>query len=121
MSGGSHSPSNGLSDSPSDNRSSGLRLVRDYPLAALTTLGIGGTADRFVEAGSEEDILTALARADSGGLPVTVLGGGSNVLVSDDGIRGLVVRIRRGSARRIDRHTIRAFAGMTVRRERRRF
>ena len=87
---------------------------RNVPLAPLTTLGVGGVADRFVEAANEEALVAALAAADRAGLPVTLLGGGSNVLVSDAGIRGLVIRVRGGSVRRIGARTIRADAGMTV-------
>lgn len=87
---------------------------RDVPLAPLTTLGVGGAADWFVEATGEEALVGALAAADSAGLPVTLLGGGSNVLVSDEGIRGLVIRVRGGAARRIGGRTVRADAGMTV-------
>ena len=87
---------------------------KDVLLAPLTTLGLGGPADWFVEARSEAELRGALAAARESGLPVTLLGGGSNVLVSDGGVRGLVVRVRGGSARQVDSGTVRAFAGMTV-------
>ena len=45
---------------------------------------------------------------------MTLLGGGSNVLVSDDGVRGLVIRVRGGGARRNGPGTVRADAGMSV-------
>lgn len=89
-------------------------LVPNYPLAPLTTLGVGGKADWFCEARTEAEITSALSAAHSAGLPVTILGGGSNVLVSDDGVRGLVIRVRGGSARRTGPRTARADAGMTV-------
>ncbi len=92
----------------------GKRFQRDYPLAPLTTLGVGGAADWFVEAGDEDELLAALAAAGNAGVRVTVLGGGSNVLVSDDGVRDLVIRVRGGSARRIGADTVRAFSGMSV-------
>jgi UDP-N-acetylmuramate dehydrogenase len=63
------------------------------PLAPLTTLGIGGPARFFVEARTEGNIVAALRYADSRGLNVFILGGGSNILVSDAGFDGLVVRI----------------------------
>ena len=87
---------------------------RSVPLAPLTTLGVGGPADWFVEARTEEALLGALAAANGAGLAVTMLGGGSNVLVSDGGVRGLVIRVRGGSARPTGVGKIRADAGMTV-------
>lgn len=92
----------------------GKRFRSDYPLAPLTTLGLGGPADWFIEASGEEELLEAVSAAWKGGLPVTVLGGGSNVLVSDGGVRGLVVRVRGGAARQVGDGTVRAFAGMTL-------
>lgn len=63
-------------------------------LAEHTTLGVGGPAAHWCEARSREQILQALAWADERGLPTVVLGGGSNVLVADRGIEGLVLRVR---------------------------
>lgn len=63
------------------------------PLAPLTTLGIGGAARFFVEAESEDELIAAIQFAEERGLPVFILGGGSNVLVSDEGFPGLVVRV----------------------------
>lgn len=63
------------------------------PLAPLTTLQVGGPARFFVETTSERDIKRALEFAASESLPVIVLGGGSNILVSDAGFDGLVIRI----------------------------
>ena len=92
----------------------GSRLSANYPLGPLTTLAVGGSADWFVEAATEEAILAALSAAGEAGLPVTILGGGSNVLVSDEGVRGLVIRVRGGAARRLAPGVVRASAGMTV-------
>ncbi|MDE2971284.1 MAG: UDP-N-acetylmuramate dehydrogenase [Acidobacteriota bacterium] len=92
----------------------GKRFRANHPLAPLTTLGLGGPADWFIEASGEEELLGALAAARRSGLPVTLLGGGSNVLVSDQGIRGAVIRVKGGGARQVDRRTVRAFAGVTV-------
>lgn len=61
-------------------------------LADLTTLRVGGRAGRFVRADSEEQIITEIRAADAAGEPVLVLGGGSNVLVSDEGFPGLVIQ-----------------------------
>jgi UDP-N-acetylmuramate dehydrogenase len=62
-------------------------------LAPFTTFGIGGPARWFVEAASEEEIAEAAAWARERGVALFVLGGGSNVLVSDAGFDGLVLRV----------------------------
>ncbi|MFN2519598.1 MAG: UDP-N-acetylmuramate dehydrogenase [Candidatus Limnocylindria bacterium] len=62
------------------------------PLAPHTSLGIGGPADFFVRVASEEDLLGAIAVARQNELPLLVLGGGTNVLVSDRGVRGVVLQ-----------------------------
>jgi UDP-N-acetylmuramate dehydrogenase len=70
-----------------------LALQEHVPLAPRTTLGVGGPARWLVEAGRDE-IAEALAWAGARGLPVLVLGGGSNLLVADRGFEGLVLRPR---------------------------
>jgi UDP-N-acetylmuramate dehydrogenase len=67
---------------------------REYvTLAPYTTFKIGGPARWFAEAGSEAEILEAVEFARERGLPLFALGGGSNLLVSDAGFRGLVLRV----------------------------
>ena len=66
----------------------------NVPLAPLTTWKIGGTADWFCAPETEEDLTHALAWARARQLPVRILGRGSNILVSDDGLRGLVLCLR---------------------------
>jgi len=61
-------------------------------LADLTTLAVGGPADSLVEVDSEADFIEAVRVADATDTPLLVLGGGSNILVSDDGFAGTVVR-----------------------------
>ncbi len=63
------------------------------PLAGLTTLGVGGPADVLVTAGDEAEVLAAVREADAAGAPLLVLGGGSNVVVADEGFPGTVVRV----------------------------
>ena len=68
--------------------------VRDgVPLAPLTTLELGGAARHFVEAADDDAIAEALRWADARGLPVLILGGGSNVVIADRGWDGLCLRI----------------------------
>jgi len=92
----------------------GDRARRDVPLAPMTTFRVGGPADWLVETRSADEILTALKLAARAGASVTMLGGGSNVLVSDDGVRGLVIRPRGGEIRRIDQTHVRADAAVTI-------
>lgn len=68
-------------------------LQENVPLAPFTTFRIGGRARVFVEALTHEDILIALASAHEHDLPLYVLGAGSNVLIPDDGIEGVVLRV----------------------------
>jgi UDP-N-acetylmuramate dehydrogenase len=79
-------------------RYEGLMLVRmtiqeDVPLAPFTTIGIGGAARWFAVAHTEAEVAEAVAWARERGLPLFVLGGGSNLLVRDAGFPGLVLRI----------------------------
>ncbi|HEY8825291.1 MAG TPA: UDP-N-acetylmuramate dehydrogenase [Candidatus Limnocylindria bacterium] len=66
--------------------------VRDQPLAPHTSLRIGGPADFFLRIASATDLLGAIQVARTNELPVFLLGGGTNVLVADRGIRGLVLQ-----------------------------
>ncbi len=70
-----------------------MRVDHETPLAPHTTFRLGGPARRMVTAESDTDVVTAVAEADASGEPVLVLGGGSNLLVSDAGFPGTVVRI----------------------------
>ena len=65
----------------------------DVPLAPLTTLGIGGPAKRFARVTSASEVADALAEADAAGERVLILGGGSNLVVRDQGWPGLVLQI----------------------------
>jgi len=68
-------------------------VERDYPLARLTTVRIGGPADYFAQPGSEPELVELLAWADRDGLQVGVVGSGSNLLIPDAGFRGLVLKL----------------------------
>ena len=90
------------------------RVLREAPLAPLTTFRVGGPADWLLEARSSEEIVAALKIAHQAGVPVTMLGGGSNVLVGDTGVRGLVIRARGGQVERVDAGRVRADAAVTI-------
>lgn len=78
-----------------------MQFQPNVSLAPLTTFQIGGPARWFAEAASEEDIVDAVDFAKRRGLRLFVLGGGSNLLISDAGFPGLVLRIAlRGIVRR---------------------
>ncbi|MEY3734713.1 MAG: hypothetical protein RL347_2072 [Actinomycetota bacterium] len=64
------------------------------PLSGFTTLRIGGPADSMVVAHTDAEVIEAVAAADAAGQPLTILGGGSNVVVADSGLEGTVVVVR---------------------------
>jgi UDP-N-acetylmuramate dehydrogenase len=90
------------------------RVGRHAPLASLTTFRVGGPADWLVNVHDGSAVESVVAIARDAGVPLTILGGGSNVLVSDAGVRGIVVRVHGGDVRQIDLSTIRADAGVTI-------
>ena len=65
----------------------------DEPLKRYTAWKIGGPADALLEPKSVDELIEAVEKAREHGVPVTVLGGGTNVLVRDGGIRGLTIRL----------------------------
>ncbi len=67
----------------------------DEPLRRYTAWKIGGPADALLEPPSAEELIEAIKKAREHGIPVTILGGGTNVLVLDGGIRGLTIRLAR--------------------------
>ena len=67
-------------------------LLKNEPLAAYTTLKIGGPADYFYDAKTVDDFVSAILLGRKRKLPVFVLGGGTNILIADRGIRGLVIK-----------------------------
>jgi UDP-N-acetylmuramate dehydrogenase len=73
-----------------------VTLLENIPLAQYTTLGVGGPARWFVETAAEGEILAAVLFAGKQKVPFFILGGGSNLLVSDDGFPGVVIRIAGG-------------------------
>ncbi len=90
------------------------RVIRDAPLAPFTTFKVGGPADVLLETRSADEIVRAFAIARAHGAKVTILGGGSNVLVADSGIRGLVIRTKGGEVSAIGDHLVRADAAVTI-------
>src|SRR3989338_10385860 len=68
-------------------------IKKSVPLAPYTTFGIGGSAKFFVEVNSIQDLTEAVTFAKDNNSPIFVLGGGSNILISDGGFNGLVIKI----------------------------
>jgi UDP-N-acetylenolpyruvoylglucosamine reductase len=68
-------------------------VQRDFPLARLATVRTGGPAELFARVGGEAQLLEVLAWARRAGVPVAVVGSGSNLLVADEGVHGLVVKL----------------------------
>ncbi len=89
-----------------------MKLIRMAPMAQYTTLRLGGPADLLAEPATPDQLVQLLKEAHELNIPVTLMGHGSNLLVKDGGIRGLVIRICR-EMRRIEVRgdTIRAEAG----------
>jgi UDP-N-acetylmuramate dehydrogenase len=71
-----------------------LTVLSGAPLARYTRFGIGGPADLYAESESVEAFIAAMTVARDSGMPVMVIGGGTNLIVSDGGFRGVVLRYR---------------------------
>jgi UDP-N-acetylmuramate dehydrogenase len=83
-------------------------------LSSYTTFEVGGPADWFIEIQSAAALQGVIAAANNAGIPITVLGGGSNVVVSDEGVRGLVVRLKLTAIADAGPAAVRAEAGVTI-------
>jgi len=90
------------------------RARANVVLAPVTTFRVGGPADWLVETRTSDEIVDALRLARTWNVPATLVGGGSNVLVADRGIRGLVIRPRGGEIRRCGDALVRADAAVTI-------
>jgi UDP-N-acetylenolpyruvoylglucosamine reductase len=82
----------------------------DYPLSRLTTVRAGGPADYYARPSSDEEVVDLLDWASREGLAVGVVGSGSNLLVSDEGFRGLVMKLA-GGLTSVEREGTRIHAG----------
>ena len=91
-------------------RIAGVAVKVREPLARYTSFKVGGPADYFVEAQTSPSLTACLKLMACGGVPVLLLGNGSNLLVSDQGVRGAVLRLR-GEFRRVRWHRAGADVG----------
>lgn len=69
-----------------------IKVSCNEPMSLHTTFKIGGTAEYYINADKSEDIIKAVVMARAHNLPVFILGGGSNVIISDQGLKGIVVK-----------------------------
>jgi UDP-N-acetylmuramate dehydrogenase len=69
-----------------------MKIRHNINLASYTSFGIGGSAQYFVEAKSQQDLIEAVKWAKEKQIPWLILGQGSNVLISDDGFKGLAIK-----------------------------
>jgi UDP-N-acetylmuramate dehydrogenase len=91
-----------------------VEVERDAAMARYTTMRVGGPADVLVTTASTTAVVTVARLAYARGVPVTVLGGGSNVLIADAGIRGVVLRVHGGEVTEEEMGAVRADAGVTI-------
>ena len=91
----------------------GIDLQQDVPIGPLTTLRVGGTADRLTEARTVDELVAALETAHAAGVPAGVIGKGSDLVVADAGVRGLLVR-NRADALEVDDRMVRAESGAAM-------
>jgi UDP-N-acetylmuramate dehydrogenase len=89
-------------------------VVERAPLGPLTTFGVGGPADWLITIRSQPELSEVLGVCREAGVPVTVLGGGSNVVVADEGIRGAVLRLQLTRISQPSPDRVRAEAGATM-------
>jgi UDP-N-acetylmuramate dehydrogenase len=90
------------------------QVQTNAPLAPLTTFRVGGPADWLVEARTIAQVIDVLRAARAAGVAVTALGGGSNVVVSDAGVRGVVMRVQLTGISQPVPDRVRAEAGVTI-------
>ena len=91
----------------------GIALERDAPLAPMTTLRVGGPADRLAAPATIDDLVALLEAAGEANVPTFMLGKGSDLVIADAGIRGLVIRTRAGGLT-VDGTRVSAEAGASM-------
>ena len=91
-----------------------IPVARAATLGPLTTFRLGGPADLLVTVSDERQAGVVISLARAAGVPVVPFGGGSNVLVSDAGVRGIVLRFHGGDIREDGESAVRADAGVTI-------
>jgi UDP-N-acetylmuramate dehydrogenase len=90
------------------------KVREQVALSEFTTLRLGGLARRFVEAATDEEIIAEVRSADERGEPMLILGGGSNLVISDDGFPGTVIHVATKGIRRDDADSANGSGGVAV-------
>ncbi|HYN05775.1 MAG TPA: UDP-N-acetylmuramate dehydrogenase [Vicinamibacterales bacterium] len=90
------------------------QIRANAPLAPLTTFRVGGPADWLIDVSTTAQLTGVLRAAGAEAVPVTVLGGGSNVVIADEGVRGIVLRVQLNGISQPDPAHVRAEAGVTI-------
>ena len=91
-----------------------MNIEKNYPLADETTFKVGGPAEFFVAVDNKKQLETAAKEARKKEIPITILGGGSNVIISSKGINGLVIKIRSGEITFLDDNLLQVEAGVSL-------
>jgi UDP-N-acetylmuramate dehydrogenase len=91
----------------------GLSIHHDAPLSQYARFGVGGPADVLADAATETAFIEAVTAVRKSGIPFTVIGGGSNLIVADEGFRGVVLRFTANSISN-GNGTVRAAAGAVL-------
>ncbi len=91
-----------------------MNIEKNYPLADETTFKIGGPAEFFLAIDNREQFEEAVKEAVKLDLKVSILGGGSNTLVSSEGVEGLVLKLRSGEIEFLDKDLLRVDAGTSL-------
>jgi len=82
------------------------KIQSNYPLAPLSTFKIGGVAENFIEVSEKNEAEDAWIWAKENNLPITLLGGGSNILIADQGVKGLVIKLNNNKVKVDGTHII---------------
>ena len=90
------------------------QIKESEPMSRHTTFGIGGPADYFLLPASKEELCAVVRETEARGVPLTVMGGGANLLVRDKGIRGVVVCTSRMQNIAVSGNRICAEAGVST-------
>ena len=92
------------------------KITENEPMSKHTTFSIGGNADVFITVNDEKSLKEIILKAKENNIPVFILGKGSNILVSDNGIRGIVIKLDGAFSeiKMIDENTIECGAGVSL-------
>ena len=88
-----------------------MEILKNIILAPYTTVKIGGPADYFINTKTTDEFVEAIEYGKKNNLPITILGNGSNVLISDSGLRGLVIKNDSHEMEIIDKNKIKTSSG----------